>query len=168
MQAEAGAREEPGGDAEGTPGPAGRRLGSSCRRPSARRSAPLPRHSAWKARGWKLSTSSVAASRVGQQKVPRRGEAMGSAGDAARVCRVLAGLPGSCARPAGGRGRHVSWASPSPPPQSPAQAIKAPGSVGAVRLCKPTRAHEGDAWSGGGGTGEAERHSGKSAFIPWG
>ena len=79
MRTEAGARAEAGGDVDVAPGPAGRRPGSSCRRPSARRHAPPPRHSAWKARGWKPSTSCVAASRVGQQKVPRRGEAMGRA-----------------------------------------------------------------------------------------
>jgi hypothetical protein len=88
-------RAEAGGEAAGVPGPEARRPGSSCRRPSTRRSAPLPRHSAWNARGWKLSTSCVAASRVGQQKVPRRGEAMG------RARRHRSSLPGP-RRPAPG------------------------------------------------------------------
>ena len=51
MRTEAGPRAEVGGEVEATPGPAGRPPGRSCRRPSARRSAPLPRHNAWKARG---------------------------------------------------------------------------------------------------------------------
>ncbi|XDB67269.1 hypothetical protein AB1E18_019635 [Capra hircus] len=42
--------------------------GLSCKRPRARRSAPLPGHSGWKARHWKPSASYVAVSRVGQQK----------------------------------------------------------------------------------------------------
>lgn len=135
MRVEAGARAEAGGDVAGSRGPAGRRAGSSCRRPSARRSAPLPRHSAWNARGWKLSTSWVAASRVGQQKVPRRGEAMGCArGRVPRLSRDPAGRPGSCA---GLTGRGTSCGlrlSPPPPPpfQRPTLAEKAPGLAGAV------------------------------------
>ena len=45
-------------------------LGHSCKRPRARRSALLPRHSGWKARHWKPSASYMAVSHVGQQKVP--------------------------------------------------------------------------------------------------
>lgn len=127
-------RAEAGGEVEGAPGPAGRRRGSVCRRPSTRRSAPLPRHSAWNARGWKLSTSCVAASRVGQQKVPKRGEAMGQLRDAARVCQDPAGRPRSCAGRAEGGGHHVPWA--SPPPNPLVLAEKAPGLGGLCALCK--------------------------------
>ena len=59
----------------------------------------------WKARHWKPSASYVAVSRVGQQKVPSRGEAMGRAGTRGLGLPGLCGpasLPESCA---GRRGR---------------------------------------------------------------
>ena len=118
MRTDGGPRAEVGREAQATSGPAGRRPGRSYRRLSARRSAPLPRHSAWKARGWKPSASCVAASRVGQQKVPRRGEAMGRAGDA-RGSGLPIGLGHVLDAETAGRGRHVPRASPRPPPDPP-------------------------------------------------
>ena len=81
---------------------------------------------------------------MGQQKVPRRGEAMRRAGDV-RGSGLPAGLGHVLGAGAAGRGGHVPWASPRPlPDPRPALAEKAPGSVRAAR--NATRPHEGDAW----------------------
>ena len=55
---------------------------------------------------------------MGQQKVPRRGEAMGRAGDA-RGSGLPIGLGRVLDAEPAGRGRHVPWASPRPPPDPP-------------------------------------------------
>lgn len=52
------------------------RFGAICRAANRRLSAAEPRLTAPNSTGWKDTTSSVAASRFGQQKVSSRGEAM--------------------------------------------------------------------------------------------